>query len=116
VHDESERDRKRGDGDFRNRRVAEPPLAIHIQLPEDEKREEEERLRESALKSGVAGVDGGSHSDGAGSDDDHRFGESAGDRGDGGGLGGVGTREGKLDGAEGAREVWALVEEEVGVL
>ncbi len=107
MHDESERDRKRGDGDFRNRRIAEPPLVIHTQLPEDEKREEEEGLQGSGLKNGIVG--GGSGSDGADSDDNNHLDESAGDRGNGTGLGGE-------DGAKEEREVWALAEEEVGTV
>ncbi|CAM9540792.1 unnamed protein product [Scytosiphon promiscuus] len=35
LHDEAERDRKRGDGEFRHRRIVEPSLAIQIDSPED---------------------------------------------------------------------------------
>ncbi|CAM9600817.1 unnamed protein product, partial [Ectocarpus sp. 12 AP-2014] len=40
LHDEAEKDRKRDDGDFRHRRIEEPPLAIHSQLPEDKGQED----------------------------------------------------------------------------
>lgn len=88
VHDEAERDRKRGDGDFRNRRIEEPALAIHTLLPEEEERERQEEAK--AVGSTESGADG-----------------------DDPGQGGASAAGEKADGPEKAQEAWALVAEEV---
>ncbi|CAM9243711.1 unnamed protein product [Ectocarpus sp. 4 AP-2014] len=99
LHDEAERDRKRDDGDFRHRRIEEPPLAIHTQLPEDKGKE-----------------DGGVPSHGGPSPDSARGG-GARDSEDGDGEGGEGNGivtmrfdDNRVDGVDGA---WELVAEEV---
>lgn len=91
MHDEAERDRKRGDGDFRNRRIEEPSLTIRTQLPEDEERERQEQAKATEFaESTDGGVDGG-----------------------GGGEAGLGGAS-AVAGDDGAQEAWALVSEEVG--
>lgn len=100
LHDEAEKDRKRDDGDFRHRRIEEPPLAIHTQLPEDKGKE-----------------DGGVPSHGGPSPDSERGGGARdSEDGDGGGGEGDGTitkrfDDNRVDGVDGA---WELVAEEVG--
>lgn len=91
LHDEAERDRKRGDGDFRHRRIEEPSLVIHTQLPEDEEQARQEQVGVVELTGN--GVDGGG------------TGEA--------GLGGATAVLGGVRGADGAQEPWALVTEEV---
>ncbi|CAM9145767.1 unnamed protein product [Ectocarpus sp. 8 AP-2014] len=99
LHDEAEKDRKRDDGDFRHRRIEEPPLKIHTQLPEDQGKE-----------------DGGVPSHGCPSPDSGRGGGARdSEDGDGGGGEGNGTitkrfDDNRVDGVDGA---WELVAEEV---
>ncbi|CAM9100725.1 unnamed protein product, partial [Hapterophycus canaliculatus] len=105
LHDGAERDRKRGDGDFRHRRIAEPPLAVRIHFPEDPTdREENETSSGGGADTGVAG-DGGS---GAGEVDDGE-GLDGGVKADG-----LDASEGKPDGdGVGDEYAWSLVAEEV---
>lgn len=91
VHDEAERDRKRNDGDFRHRRIGEPSLTIHTQLPEDEERERQEEIK--AMESACSDVDGGKGGE-------TELGEPS------------GVDEGARD-ADRAQDAWALVTEEV---
>eukprot|EP00903_Cladosiphon_okamuranus_P007797 g7546.t1 len=88
LHDEAERDRKRGDGDLRHSRIEEPSLTIHSLLPEDKERE----LQEEAKSIGPAdgGVDGPSA-----------------------GLDGSSAVAERARGADGVQEAWALVTEEL---
>lgn len=90
MHDEAERDRKRGDGDFRHHRIEEPSLAIHTRLPEDEGRARQEESRVVGLTGN--GVDGGR---GGEAEESSAVAEGA-------------------RGADGAQDAWALVAEEVG--
>lgn len=104
MHDEAERDRKRDNGEFRHRRIAEPPLVIHTQLPEDDGEEEEQQQKQAGPES-LSGSRGGAGRDG------NKDGEVGGGRIDetvldGIAVGGTERRD--------AQEAWSLVTEEVG--
>ncbi|CAM9309198.1 unnamed protein product, partial [Ectocarpus fasciculatus] len=103
LHDEAEKDRKRDDGDFRHRRIEEPPLVIHTQLPEDEGKE-----NGGVSSHGVPGPDSDGNGNKGGSARDS-------EDEDGGGGQGNGTITKRFDnksvaGVDGA---WELVTEEV---
>ncbi|CAM9252372.1 unnamed protein product [Ectocarpus sp. 12 AP-2014] len=99
LHDEAEKDRKRDDGDFRHRRIEEPPLAIHMQLLEDEGKEDG-----GSPSHGGPGPDSDSGGDAIDSKDE--------DAGGGEGNGTISKRfdDDRVDGVDGA---WELVAEEV---
>lgn len=97
LHDEAERDRKRGDGDFRHRRIAEPSLRIHF--PKDPLDEEE--------STAFAGVDGGGINCANNIGKGQRLGEGMGvDEAD------AGETDPDGDGVGGA-DAWSLVVKEV---
>ncbi|CAN0277538.1 unnamed protein product, partial [Ectocarpus sp. 12 AP-2014] len=95
----AEKDRKRDDGDFRHRRIEEPPLAIHMQLLEDEGKEDG-----GSPSHGGPGPDSDSGGDAIDSKDE--------DAGGGEGNGTITKRfdDDRVDGVDGA---WELVAEEV---
>lgn len=102
LHDKAERDRKRGDGDFRHRRIAEPSLAIRIHFPEDPAEEEG-----AGTSSGMGGRGG----TGATNVDDEKK-----SWGDGIEVDGANAGEMEPDGdGDGEVDAWSLVAEEVGM-